>query len=261
MPIPLEKIKLEEIITVELREDLPYPLNLSFSRNKNISKETKCALAGPGIYLISFGDEVIYLGKYQPTGGDILGVRWLRHMQTLTIRGSQVGFPSRNLNYLLRPVTNQNLYDALENLYANHLEEYFIDTGVVTSQNRIGFANENWETFRQQNDNAILGNFSIILLRLTNLPPEREEICNTVSAIERSILGSVRPRCNGRGMGKLTPERRECIRSKNTIKKVIERARKAAKANDTEFTDCTSLIGANLYKKRSFIGNLNNALL
>ena len=264
MKIPLKKIKLEEIITVKPKKDkkLPYPLKLSFSRNEDISKETKCDLTGPGIYLILFGDEVIYLGKYQPVRGDILGVRWLRHMQTLTIRGSQVGFRSKKLNYLLRQVTNQNLCTALKRLHKNHRKEHFIDTGVVTSQNRIGFANENWDTFRQQNDNAILGNFSIVLLRLTNLSSEKEKNRNIiVSAIERSTLKCVRPRCNGRGMGMLSPERRECIRSKNTIKKVIEHARKAAKANGTKFTHCTSLIGANLYKKRSFIGNLKNALL
>ena len=253
-------IPLEEIITVTLREDLPYPLNLSFSPNENISDKIECALAGPGISLISFGDEVIYLGEYQqPDGGNILDDIWLRNMQTLTIRGRQVGFRSGNFNDLLEQATNQDLYNALTNLYANHQEEYFRDTGAVTTPNRIVFANENWDTFRQQNDNSILGKFSIILLRLTNLPPEREEII--VSAIKEGTLECVEPICNGRGMGMLTPERRECIRSKNTIKKVIERARKAAKANDTEFTHCTSLIGADLYDDEEFIGNLNNALL
>ncbi|MEA9983541.1 hypothetical protein QN374_17005, partial [Herbaspirillum sp. RTI4] len=136
-------IDIEKIISVEQILGLNSPFNLKFVCCQN--------LTGPGIYFISFNSQVIYVGKYQPLNGDIFVDRWLRHIETITLRGYRVGFgesnnPEEKLRRLGEVIGNNSLRESLQHTYDHDLRR-FRDTGVVTSKNRVRFADENWNEF------------------------------------------------------------------------------------------------------------------
>lgn len=231
------QIPLSQIVAVQHMVS-PTRLDLSFSV-RGTSDATRQALAGPGIYLISFGAEVIYIGKYQPIGGNIIVDRWLRHLETITMRGRRVGFggsknAARRLASLLQHVSSRDLRTLLE----QHYEDRFKDTGVVTSKNRLGFADENWQYFSQPCDDSILSRFSIRLLRLTNTSSQ-SSASTAVSSIEKLVLKSIKPRCNKEFSIKLHNDRRHS----NTVPAVIDHVKLCAARFGKDFTHCTSLIG------------------
>lgn len=120
----------------------PFPFNLKFDLTE-FAKRNPSELNGKGIYIISFNDELIYIGKYLPTGGNIARQRWVHHVSTFTGRGYRVGFGSI-----------KRWQDVFKNLYSNFaftpkiIEGRLKDTGTVTSKNRVVFSMINWKNFK-----------------------------------------------------------------------------------------------------------------
>ncbi|HEY9032090.1 MAG TPA: hypothetical protein VIM93_12070 [Kangiella sp.] len=236
-------IPIDNVVKVNLNTSLPAPLNLSFLLRK-VSDDTLQQLAGPGLYLIRFDDEVIYLGKYQPIGGKILTDRWLRHLETITLRGKRVGFgasknPDKKLNSLLKQVSNPDLQSALQNIFMNHYEDRIKDTGVVTAKNRVGFADENWNYFSGSSDNSILDKFSITLLRLSGIASQ-SQASSLSSSIESQTLNTIKPRCNK----EFSEKPHHDLRINNTLEAVIEHVTHIARDHGVDFTHRTTLLGS-----------------
>jgi hypothetical protein len=85
------RVKKETSIQKEIRE-ISFPFNLSFE----IIKEKTDDFSGPGIYMITFKEEVIYIGSYSSKNNKIINERWDKHIQTLTCRGYRIGFNSKS---------------------------------------------------------------------------------------------------------------------------------------------------------------------
>jgi hypothetical protein len=191
-------ISIADIISVEEDPNSRAPLNLTFKHNRTSAKLN--TLRGPGIYLISFDSQVIYVGKYQPLCGDILADRWLRHIETITLRGHRVGFgkpySQKKLMLLCESADNDDLKGHLTDIYdSDQGRSRFKDTGVVTSRNRIRFAGENWNNFGQATAVNILSRFEFRLVQFGDLT-EAEEAKKFVSCIEKGVLLTFKPICN-----------------------------------------------------------------
>lgn len=237
-------VPIKDVIKVNPVATLSEPLNLSFGLNK-VSVDLQQKLSGPGLYLIRFDNEVIYLGKYQPIGGKILPDRWLRHLESITLRGSRVGFgvsknPIKKLQTIFNQVNHPNLEKSLTEIFTNHSEQRVIDTGVVTGKNRIGFADEHWDYFYSRSDSSILDRFSFNLLRLAG-SFEKNEAKTIVSTLEKQALVNIKPRCNK----EFSLNRHQAFRVNNTIDKVVENLQKVAEEHSASFSHFTQLIGNN----------------
>jgi hypothetical protein len=68
-----------------------YPFNLIFRILPNKSNE----FSGPGIYLIAFKENLIYIVSYSSSNPNIINDRWVKHIQTFTNRGYRLGFNSK----------------------------------------------------------------------------------------------------------------------------------------------------------------------
>lgn len=237
-------VPINEVIKVNPVATLSEPLNLSFGLHK-ISSDLQQNLSGPGLYLIRFDDEVIYLGKYQPIGGKILADRWLRHLETITLRGSRVGFgasknPVNKLQTIFKQVSHPHLQSSLSDIFTNNSEQRVKGTGVVTGKNRIGFANENWDYLSSRSDNSILDRFSFNLLRLAG-SFEQSEAKTIVSTLEKQALANIKPRCNK----EFSLNKHQTHRTNNTIDNIIESLRNIAEEHSVSFSHFTQLIGNN----------------
>jgi hypothetical protein len=111
-------LNLTDVISVRRASNSLEPLNLVFYK-PNLDNASQRVLRGPGLYVISFKSEVIYVGKYRPNGPNILDDRWIRHLETITLRGARVGFsgqrnPRQKLESLLQQVSNPFLKGSLQ---------------------------------------------------------------------------------------------------------------------------------------------------
>lgn len=81
-------INIYDAIHVSLSKKWEYPFNLNF---KSTIKDDRAN--GPGVYLISYKDSPVYLVIFQLfRRNSIFNDRWLRHIETITLRGERVGF-------------------------------------------------------------------------------------------------------------------------------------------------------------------------
>lgn len=164
-------------------------LNLSFNRKRNIEKMT-----GPGVYLIEFKGEIIYIGKYQGqkkniAKGNIFTDRWCRHLQTLTLRGQRLSIPKRSYLKL------RNNYPDIDKLLVDQpLEVLHKDKGFNSSYNRSKFALEN---VFHLNDENILSEFKFYYYRFS--PDDfasTSEARAFISGLEEELLSFFTPQCN-----------------------------------------------------------------
>lgn len=165
--------KTETSIKNELRE-LSFPFNLSFEIIKDKADEFR----GPGIYIATFKDEVIYIGSYSSTNMNIIQDRWVKHIQTFTNRGYRLGFNSKTK------------FDLIPDKFKYYFEKEsyrLCDTGTVTSIERLTFAAEYFEEFNL-NSNEILNDFSFYYQQLQ----QNQNAKN----IESGLLKEFSPICN-----------------------------------------------------------------
>jgi len=190
-------IQVERIEPEDSAWSVPSPFDLRF-KSTPLSAGQRAALSGTGIYMISLGRQVAYLGKYQPANGDIIADRWSRHLQTITARGYDIGLGGRSaearLSVLLAGVGNPDLRQVLLEVF-RHDRGRFRDTGYNTSPNRLRFASDNWDFFGSAAPRQLLDEISFTLLPLQTANPDSEARA-AVTAIERLVLQQTRPCCN-----------------------------------------------------------------
>jgi hypothetical protein len=175
--------KIEKLFNPTTVNEGDYPLNISL-RLVDINKNT---VKGPGIYLIGFKNELIYVGKFESKNkGDVRAVRIRRHLEGITLRGSQCGFNKECSNFVLR---EKKLFRILNksNKYSQRIEENK-KTGAMTSPNKLRFALDNMESFMSKNISDIFKDFQIAYVPLKQ--------SNKIVVIEKEMILLFNPKCN-----------------------------------------------------------------
>lgn len=198
---PLNSLIFTERKTPARDTEWPTPsiFNLNF-RNCGGATRIAEALRGRGLYLISYGQEAIYLGKYRPDEGKIVADRWGRHLQTITGRGHQIGLggesnPPARLDALLHAVDAEGLRQALHHALNYSRLKRFRDTGCNTTPNRLRFASENWAHFGTAGPETIMQGFEFRLLKI-RAPGDEAIARKVVGKIETDVLRRWHPVCN-----------------------------------------------------------------
>ncbi len=143
---------------------------------------------GPGVYLISFKGSPIYFGKYQPfKRGSIFDDRWLRHIETITLRGERVGFGSDSTLHKVLPTVCDDLKTLLKNLSIDEVYYRFRDTGVCSSANRRAFASLYWSQLSQATPENILDDFDFRYYKISSIQ-NAEQAKKITSYIESIII-------------------------------------------------------------------------
>lgn len=172
-----------DAINVYTSEKWEYPFNFKF---KSTIKDSRAN--GPGVYLISFKGSPIYFGKYQPfRRSSIFDDRWLRHIETITLRGERVGFgPNSTLEKVL-PTVCDDLKKILVNLSMDELWYRFDDTGVCSSEHRRAFASRNWSQLSKATAANILDDFDFRYYKV-GIIQNAEQAKKVTSYIEGVII-------------------------------------------------------------------------
>jgi hypothetical protein len=190
-------IQVERVKPNDATWPIPSPFDLRF-KSQRLNAEQSDAISGTGIYLISKGLEVVYLGKYQPENGKIIADRWGRHLQTITARGYNIGLggkiPELRLAELMEAVAHPNLRQVLQAAYAHDCQR-FRDTGYNTTPNRLRFASENWDLLGTSTPERVLDDIAFSLVRMPTGKP-KAEARSDVSRIEKHVLLQYKPCCN-----------------------------------------------------------------
>jgi hypothetical protein len=205
-----EPIHIYDAIAINESSEWKFPFNLSFSSRINDRRAQ-----GAGVYLISFRDHPIYLGKFQPLNrNSIFNDRWLRHIETITLRGTRVGFgPKSSLDKVI-PTVCPELQEHLRDLPTLDKNYRFRDTGVCSSVNRRNFASINWEQFQTATAATILDHFDFRYYKISGIE-NGEQAKQVTSTIEGKLIRTFNLFIN-QAEGQRKPD------SVNDIEKAIE---------------------------------------
>lgn len=226
---PLSNLIVAETKTPAKDTAWPTPsiFNLNFRSGSGAAQIAE-ALHGRGIYLISYGQEVVYLGKYRSDEGNIVADRWGRHLQTITGRGHQIGLggasnPQARLHKFLQAVASEGLRQALFNALEHSRLERFSDTGCNTTSNRLRFASDCWANFGTAGPETIMQGFEFRLLQIRS-PQDAALARNLVGDMENDVLKQWHPVCNDEYDHQIDAHRR----ADNTPLALIKAVREAA---------------------------------
>lgn len=174
---------------------LPDFFNLHFKS----TVEDKTPLVGPGIYIIAFDGEPVYLGKYlgvkdAPFSGNVIDLRWSKHIATLTMRGKRLSMSSRALKQSIQLAPKSAFVRSLNDIDKDMLHR---DRGCQTTARRLQLAHKNWGDFASL-DSMTLERFTFTYLRLL---PSAEDISTTrirefVSHCESTLINEYWLPCN-----------------------------------------------------------------
>jgi hypothetical protein len=223
----------------------PSPFTLRFT-SQRLTGARSAAISGSGIYLISMGSEVAYVGSYRPEAGDIVADRWARHLQTITGRGYNIGLggrdPTARCRTLLAAVDEEPLRQAIQNAYSYSRGERFRDTGYNTTANRLRFASENWEVFGTAQGIEILRPLTFRLFRIRKHQVPRLA-AEDVKAIEKAVLRAFKPICNK----EYDHVKHAALRPGSSVEAVTGAIRLATRERtDKDVTDLVQLAGGDV---------------
>lgn len=200
-------INIYDAIQVFFSNKWGYPFNLEFKSTINDTRSN-----GPGVYLISFKDSPIYFGKYQPfCRSNIFNDRWLRHIETITLRGNRVGFGRKSKLDKVLPTLCDDLKALVEKLSEDELCYRLNDTGVVSSRNRRTFASKNWQQLSTATPENILDDFDFRYYKIGRICEEQSE--NVTSYIEGLVIKEFCLPIN-QTKGCIKPQSIDCVESR-----------------------------------------------
>ncbi len=196
--IDVQRYKGNRVFT--FNQDTPLPgLPKFFNLHFKSIVEDKTPLVGPGIYIISFDDEPLYIGKYlgtrdAPFSGNVINLRWSKHIATLTLRGKRLSMSQRALEQAMEHARGNEIIDALKISDKDVLHR---DRGCQTTARRLNFAVKNWSDFVSL-DNDTLKRFTFTYVRIEQ---PAENIATSfmrqfVSGAESSLIDEFYLPCN-----------------------------------------------------------------
>lgn len=201
-------INIYDAIHVSFSKKWGYPFNLKF---KSTIKDDRAN--GPGVYLISFKNSPVYFGKYQPfRRNNIFDDRWLRHIETITLRGERVGFGSNSRLDKILPTVCDDLKSILDKLSEDELSYRFRDTGVCSSYDRRAFASQNWPQLSIATPENILNDFDLRYYKIGSIQ-HAEQAKKVMSYIENVIIQEFCFPINST-KGRMKPQSIDCIESR-----------------------------------------------
>ena len=182
---------------VALLGGLPF---CKYSFSSLISKKER--IGGAGLYACFHKEKLIYIGKYRGTEkdwrlGDIVSLRWIKHIGTFTMQARNLGFSKRALSQIQAAVSQTNscelhvpegIVNGFETANSNVLQR---NAGCMTTFQRFKVAVDVWnqaEDLCEPN----LNDFKFVYARIEGdfSTPEAREL---VSAAETHALDNVHP--------------------------------------------------------------------
>ncbi len=157
--------------------DFPFNFEFRIKNKKNRGTKNK-ELQGSGIYLITYQETIIYIGKYMPYNkGNVITERWLKHIATITNRGHKVGGFGKEMilnkvnpkyEILKKFVFEEKSIDTVMKLIKEAKRSQ--DTGFSTSIKRLEFAEDKWNIFQEKNpkifEEIVLSKFQFHYIQL-----------------------------------------------------------------------------------------------
>ena len=184
-----EKIeKIEKSSFQNIDQDCTFPFNLNFKIKKC---QVKKDFSGPGIYIITFKKNVIYIGSYASKKPNIIEERWKKHIMTMTNRGYRIGFSAKTK----RTKIPKDIKNFFEDADGEGFRYY--DTGTVTTLERLEFANSYFHLFKRL-DFSIISDLSMSIIsdfqfHYTKIPKCTEK---DLKKIEKKLIEEYKPICN-----------------------------------------------------------------
>jgi hypothetical protein len=180
-----------DAVSVREQKAASFPFNLEFK-----TKLKGPQVQGPGVYVINFDQRPVYFGKFQPwQRNNIFNDRWLRHLETFTLRGTRVGFGKNSTFEKVSSTVSMDVTQLLNNLSNVEKEKRFSDTGVVSSVARRSFACEHWDYFSKATADNILDRFALHFFKLNGTKNELQAKLET-SRIENQMIHAFNFRLN-----------------------------------------------------------------
>ena len=127
----------------DLKRDFPFNIKVLTKQSAKIDVN----FFGPGIYSIFDNTDniMIYIGIYTPSGS-VIDKRYRKHLQTLTLRGSEVTFKSSlQRNHFLSKIKNERLVQDL--IGCDSFDERLVKDRCVSHINKVNYAASNWREF------------------------------------------------------------------------------------------------------------------
>jgi hypothetical protein len=162
-------------------QDCTFPFNLNFKIKK--CHKGKEEFSGPGIYIITYKKNVIYIGSYASKKPKIIEERWIKHIMTMTNRGYRIGFSAKTK----RAKIPKDIKKFFEDADGKGFRYY--DTGTVTTLERLEFANSYFHLFKRD-DVSIISDFQF---HYTQIPKCTEK---DLKKIEKKLIEEYKPICN-----------------------------------------------------------------
>ena len=202
MQIQCETYNAADIINVE--EKGPLSGGLAFCRYFFSSKISKnMNFGGAGLYACFYRRKLVYIGKYQGTkddfsAGDIIKMRWSKHIGTFTLQARSLGFSKKALSNVLKAVTtgeyeNVKIPEEVREgfLVANH-QMLQRETGCMTTFQRFLVAMEVWHGAKQPGGPPNLNDFEFIYSRIEG-EITTKQVREIVTSAENYTLENVHP--------------------------------------------------------------------
>ena len=202
MQIQCKTYNAAEIINVEERG--PLSGGLPFCRyffSSKISKNVN--FGGAGLYACFYHGKLVYIGKYQGTkddfsAGDIVKMRWSKHIGTFTMQARSLGFSKKALSNVLKAVNTgeyanvkipQEVRDGFSVANQQMLQR---ETGCMTTFQRFLVAMEVWHGAKQPGKPPNLNDFEFIYSRIEGAISTKQ-VRNMVTLAENYALEHVHP--------------------------------------------------------------------
>lgn len=202
MQIQCKTYNAADIINVEekgtLSGGLPfcrYFFSAKISNNLNFG--------GAGLYACFYRGKLVYIGKYQGTknnfsAGDIVKMRWSKHIGTFTMQARSLGFSKKALSNVLKAVTtgeyvNVKIPEEVREgfLVANH-QMLQRETGCMTTFQRFLVAMEVWHRAKQPGGPPNLDDFEFIYSRIEG-EFTTKQVREIVTSAENYALEHIHP--------------------------------------------------------------------
>jgi hypothetical protein len=167
-------------------QDCTFPFNLNFKIKK--CHKGKEEFSGPGIYIITYKKNVIYIGSYASKKPKIIEERWIKHIMTMTNRGYRIGFSAKTKRAKIPKDIKKFFEDADGKGFR------YCDTGTVTTLERLEFANSYFHLFKRLHvsiiSDSIISDFQF---HYTKIPKCTEK---DLKKIEKKLIEEYKPICN-----------------------------------------------------------------
>ena len=176
MRILCKTYNVSDIINVVEKD--PISGGLPFCRYLFLPKIPKNVnFGGAGLYACFYRKRLLYIGKYQGvkdsfSAGDIVKMRWVKHIGTFTMQARNLGFSKKALSTVLEAVTTGEYADlkipeeVRKGFLVSNYHMLQRETGCMTTFQRFLVAMEVWHGAKQPGGPPNLNDFDFVYSRI-----------------------------------------------------------------------------------------------